>query len=198
MKYLEKYIEEKMKIKVLGELTTNGSVEGDSVGVSLVIDGYEPGIEVWYVDYANWLEEQMEALKKRLDVVDKLNNSIDDKKYYMKMLEDKVKTFENSMESEMKLEDFLSEATSTQENKIDNSEKNKIEYKDFRGEVMAAMIDKPDQWRDGQFVFNYIDEVYDVARHVQIVEGVDCFYDDTQIEPFIKACYKELIKNTTC
>lgn len=167
MKYLERYIEEKMKIKVLGELTTNGSVEGDCVGVSLVIDGYKPGIEVWYVDYVKWLEEKIEDWEKRL-------------------------------ESEMKLEDFLSEATSTQENKIDNSEKYKIEYKDFRREVMAAMKNKPEQWRDGQFVFIYIDEIYGVARHVQFVEGVDCFYDDSKIDAFIEACYKELIKNTIC
>ena len=60
MKFLEKYLEEKLKIKILGELTTRESVEGESVGVSLVIDGYEPGIEVWWVDYAMWLEEKIE------------------------------------------------------------------------------------------------------------------------------------------
>lgn len=60
MKYLEQYIEEKMRIKILGELTTRECSEGDDVGVSLVIDGYEPGIEIWYIDYANWLEEKIE------------------------------------------------------------------------------------------------------------------------------------------
>jgi hypothetical protein len=60
MKYLEKYLEEKLKIKILGELSVRSSVEGDDVGVSLVIDGYEPGIEVWWVDYASWLEEKIE------------------------------------------------------------------------------------------------------------------------------------------
>ena len=60
MKFLEKYLEEKERIKPLGELTTRESVEGESVGVSLVIDGYEPGIEVWWVDYATWLEEKIE------------------------------------------------------------------------------------------------------------------------------------------
>lgn len=60
MKYLEKYLEEKMKIKILGKLTTRESVEGDAVGVSLVIDDYEPGIEVWHADYAKWLEEKIE------------------------------------------------------------------------------------------------------------------------------------------
>lgn len=65
MKYLEQYIEEKIKIKILGELTTRDSVEGESVGVSLVIDGYEPGIEVWYADYSNWLEEKLEEYEKK-------------------------------------------------------------------------------------------------------------------------------------
>jgi hypothetical protein len=66
MKYLERYIEDKMKIKILGKLTTRESVEGESVGVSLVIDGYEPGIEVWYVDYARWLEDKIENQEKIL------------------------------------------------------------------------------------------------------------------------------------
>ena len=59
MKYLEQYIEEKLKLKVLGQLTTRESNSGEEVGVSLVIDGYEPGIEVWYTDYAKWLEEKI-------------------------------------------------------------------------------------------------------------------------------------------
>ena len=65
MKYLEQYIEEKIKIKSLVELTTRDSVEGESVGVSLVIDGYEPGIEVWYADYSNWLEEKLEEYENK-------------------------------------------------------------------------------------------------------------------------------------
>jgi hypothetical protein len=60
MKYLERYIEDKLKIKILGELTTRECASGDDVGVSLVIDGYEPGIEVWWVDYAMWIEEKIE------------------------------------------------------------------------------------------------------------------------------------------
>ena len=60
MKYLEQYLKEKMKIKVLGNLSTRESNLGEEVGVSLVIDGYEPGIEVWYVDYSEWLEEKIE------------------------------------------------------------------------------------------------------------------------------------------
>ena len=60
MKYLQRYIEDKLKIKILGELSTRESASGDDVGVSIVIDGYEPGLEVWYVDYARWLEDKIE------------------------------------------------------------------------------------------------------------------------------------------
>lgn len=56
---------------------------------------------------------------------------------------------------------------------------------DLREEVYTAMKDKPKEWRKGQFVFNYIDEVYDVAREVQFQDGVDCFYDDDKIYPFL-------------
>ena len=60
MKYLEKYLEEKIRIKILGELSVKSSVEGDDVGVRLIIDGKETGIEVWYADYTTWLEEKIE------------------------------------------------------------------------------------------------------------------------------------------
>lgn len=59
MKYLERYIEDKLKIKILGELSTRVSASGEEVGVSIVIDGYEPGLEVWYIDYAKWLEDKI-------------------------------------------------------------------------------------------------------------------------------------------
>ena len=66
MKYLERYIEDKLKIKILGELSTRECASGDDVGVSIVIDGFEPGLEVWYVDYATWLEDKIENQEKIL------------------------------------------------------------------------------------------------------------------------------------
>lgn len=60
MKYLEKFLSEKMKIAPLGKLTTKKCYDGEEVGVSIVIDGYEPGIEVWWIDYTKWLEEKIE------------------------------------------------------------------------------------------------------------------------------------------
>jgi capsid portal protein len=53
---------------------------------------------------------------------------------------------------------------------------------EFRTDVLTAMKNKPKEWRDGQFVFNYIDEKYRVARYVQFIEDVDCFYNDNGID----------------
>lgn len=54
-------------------------------------------------------------------------------------------------------------------------------------ELKAEMkqFSKPSNWRDGQYVFNYIDQEYDVARTVQFIDHVDCFYDDDMIDEFL-------------
>lgn len=57
-------------------------------------------------------------------------------------------------------------------------------------EINEAMNNKPIDWRNGQFVFNYIDKKYDVARRAQFEFGIDCFYNDTKIDVFIDCCSK--------
>jgi type IV secretory pathway VirB4 component len=57
-------------------------------------------------------------------------------------------------------------------------------------EIMSNLNNKPHNWRIGQFVFNYIDEVYHVARTVQFIDKVDCYYDDKNINNFIKHAAK--------
>ena len=66
-------------------------------------------------------------------------------------------------------------------------------------EVLKAMENKPKEWRNGQFVFNYIDENYaPVARQVQFRDGIDCFYRDDMIDQFIDACALRIdINNNT-
>ena len=62
-----------------------------------------------------------------------------------------------------------------------------MDYNELRKQVMYHLeYDKPKWSRNGQFVFNYIDCVYGVARDVQYKDKVDCFYDDTKIDEFIK------------
>lgn len=61
---------------------------------------------------------------------------------------------------------------------------------EFKKEVLDAMVDKPEEWRNGQFVFNYIDNKYGIARTVQFSSGIDCFYLDDRIDEFIDKCYE--------
>lgn len=53
-------------------------------------------------------------------------------------------------------------------------------------------VPQPPYWRKGQFVFNYIDKIYDVARDVQFKDNVDCFYNDDKIEEFLECVIKRL------
>lgn len=69
-------------------------------------------------------------------------------------------------------------------------------FEDFKQEVLNfANNEKPAEWRIGQAVFNYIEEIYGVARYVQFDKHVDCFYNDNAIDDFIKESYN-VIKNT--
>ena len=56
---------------------------------------------------------------------------------------------------------------------------------ELKQEIYNWMPEKPKNWREGQAVFNYVDEVYGVARFVQFEDRIDCFYDDSQIDAFI-------------
>lgn len=63
MKYLKDFLESKYKIRPLGKLTYEDYQDvsdGGIVGVEIIIDGFKPGIIVWYVDYAHWLEDRLE------------------------------------------------------------------------------------------------------------------------------------------
>lgn len=51
---------------------------------------------------------------------------------------------------------------------------------------------RPKHWRKGQFVFNYIDQVYGIARTVQFKDGIDCFYNDDKIDAFLECVIKRL------
>lgn len=148
MKYLEEYLKEKIKIQVLGDLTTRPCSEGEEVGLSIVIDGYEPGLEIWYSDYALWLEEKLDS----------------------KLPEEKPMP--------------------------DTSvSKPKMEFDDFKSDILYALANKPSSMRKGQFVYNYIHEKYGVANAVQYIDDVDCYSNDNGIDSFIKCAYKRVIEN---
>lgn len=64
---------------------------------------------------------------------------------------------------------------------------------EFRAKIYS--IEKPSHWREGQFIFNTIDSLYRIARTVQFKDGIDCFYNDSEIDNFINACYNRLYCN---
>lgn len=66
-------------------------------------------------------------------------------------------------------------------------------YEEFKEDVLNGIKAFQNNWRKGQKVFNYIDVKYRVARTAQFEKGVDCFYDDSQINKFIEESFK-LIK----
>lgn len=61
---------------------------------------------------------------------------------------------------------------------------------ELKQEIYNWIPNKPKNWREGQAVFNYIDENYSVARTVQFHENIDCFYDDSKIDLFIEKAVK--------
>jgi hypothetical protein len=67
--------------------------------------------------------------------------------------------------------------------------------KQFVDSIKNFIKIKPKEWRDGQAVFNYIDQNYHLARTVQIHHGIDCFYNDDAIDAFIDATWEEYSKD---
>ena len=67
-----------------------------------------------------------------------------------------------------------------------------ITLNQFISDVMRLTEECPKCWRKGQSVFNIVDSKYHVARDVQFIDNIDCFYNDEQIESFLIAAYKRL------
>lgn len=60
-------------------------------------------------------------------------------------------------------------------------------YENFITQIWKEVAKCPKSWRFGQSVFNVIEEQFgSVARDVQFIDGVDCFYDDDMITLFIE------------
>lgn len=71
----------------------------------------------------------------------------------------------------------------------------KIKYSPEDIWKVINQIVKPEGWREGQFVFNVIEDYFgSVAREVQLKDKVDCFHDDKQIDNFIQKVCNRLSK----
>ena len=63
---------------------------------------------------------------------------------------------------------------------------------ELKNEVFTNAKSRPDYIRLGQYVFNYIDRTYGVARQVQFDDNVDCFYLDRNIDEFLECALKRI------
>lgn len=67
-----------------------------------------------------------------------------------------------------------------------------ITYDEFRNECLLIAENRLPCLRKGQAIFNYVDEMYGIAREAQFVHGIDCYYLDNKIDEFIKCTYNIL------
>ncbi len=56
--------------------------------------------------------------------------------------------------------------------------------------IYKKLVDCPKTWRLGQSIFNIIDMEFGVARDVQFLDGVDCFYVDSEIQKFLDLAWE--------
>ena len=59
MKYINKYLEEELKLQPLGNVGTKEDEVSDLSGEMVYVDGKCTNIFVAHVDYANWLEKKI-------------------------------------------------------------------------------------------------------------------------------------------
>lgn len=68
-----------------------------------------------------------------------------------------------------------------------------LSINEFYESIWSALKSAPAKLRKGQAVFNTVEELYgEVARDVQFIDGVDCFYDNSQIDNFLEKVYNRL------
>lgn len=72
---------------------------------------------------------------------------------------------------------------------MNNFMKKMLSYSEFVQDIQDYLSSDITPYRKGQAVFNYIDEKYQVARLVQYVDKVDCFFNDALIPEFINKAY---------
>ena len=65
-----------------------------------------------------------------------------------------------------------------------------LDFDEYKQLIDNEIANYPSTWREGQKVFNAIDSLFNIARKTQFEKGVDCFYDDNNIDDFISTSYE--------
>lgn len=65
-----------------------------------------------------------------------------------------------------------------------------VEKSEFISQIYKKAGAYPKDYRIGQSIFNATNELFGVARDVQFLDEVDCFYDDTKISQFLDCAWE--------
>lgn len=68
----------------------------------------------------------------------------------------------------------------------------------LRDEIISGakrLMEIHPEYRYGQSVFNFVDQYIGLARTVQFLDCIDCFYDDEKIDAFIEKVIDRMEKH---
>jgi len=75
----------------------------------------------------------------------------------------------------------------------------KLDYGYFVMYIHERARNRPKEWRYGQAIFNYMEMDFgDIARQVQFIDGVDCFYNDDYVNEFVDKCWERCSVKELC
>lgn len=70
--------------------------------------------------------------------------------------------------------------------------KERMTKQELINEINIALVNKPSYLRKGEFIYNYIDETYNIADDVRLKDFVSCFFDNDYIDKFLECASKRI------
>lgn len=71
MKYIKEYLEQELKIRPIGKLTTEEATLNELSGEEIYIDGKPIGLFISHIDYVNWFENKYDKLINKYNIKSK-------------------------------------------------------------------------------------------------------------------------------
>ena len=59
-------------------------------------------------------------------------------------------------------------------------------------EINIVLVNKPSYLRKGEFIYNYIDENYNVVNNIRVRDFVSCLFDNDYIDKFLECASKRI------
>lgn len=122
------------------------------------------------------IRELMEYIENERKLIEENMNELMKRKLGTDMIEKMVSNYNRDKSIEKNIESVTSKS-------------------DFIKTICNLADKRPEGIRYGQSVYNNVDQYFGVARIVASEDkGVDCFYDDSNIDEFLDRCWAEILK----